>query len=135
MAGEGAIPSWFGKLHPKYNTPANAILFCLAFSAAGPWFGRTALGWFVDMSSIGAAIGYGYTNICAFITMKRENELGQHKILATMSVLGTLFSLFFLVMLLGPGMPGCLSTPSYILLFVWIFMGIAFYKAKNRKEG
>lgn len=134
MATEGTIPAWFGKLHPKYHTPVNSILFCLIFSLCGPWFGRTALGWFVDMSAIGAAVGYGYTNICAYRTMKDCGELKTHKSLRVMTILGTLFSLFFLVMLLVPGMPGCLPAPSYIMLFVWIALGVIFYVAQNRKK-
>ncbi len=132
MAEQGTIPAWFCRLHPKYKTPANSILFCLAFSVIGPWFGRTALGWFVDMSAIGAAAGYGYTNLCAFLTMKRDRELSSRKGFAVLAVLGGLFSVFFLVMLLVPGMPGCLTLPSYIMLAVWLILGVLFYCSRKR---
>ncbi|MDO4418417.1 MAG: amino acid permease, partial [Eubacteriales bacterium] len=62
MSREKVLPAWFGRLHPGYKTPANAIVFVLVIALAAPFFGRTALGWIVDMSSIGAAIGYGYTS-------------------------------------------------------------------------
>lgn len=127
MANEGCIPAWFGKLNPKYHTPSNAILFCLIVSIAGPFFGRTALGWFVDMSAIGGAIGYGYTTCSAFVTLKREDELIKRMPLAILAGLGTIFSVGFLVLLLLPGMPGCLTAPSYIMLGCWIVFGILFY--------
>ena len=134
MAGEGTIPAWFGKLHHRYKTPANAIIFCFLFSAVGPWFGRTALGWFVDMSAIGAAVGYGYTNLCAFLTMKKDHEIRTHIGFAFTSVLGGIFSVFFLMMLLVPGMPGCLTAPSYIMLVIWLLMGALFYWFRSRKK-
>ena len=62
MARDGYIPASFARLHPQHGTPSNAIVFCLALSAVGPWLGRTALGWFVDMSAIGGAIGFGYAS-------------------------------------------------------------------------
>ncbi|MBQ4091930.1 MAG: APC family permease, partial [Firmicutes bacterium] len=57
MAKDGYLPSIFGKLDGKYSTPVNAILFCLLISLSGPILGREALGWFVDMSAIGASMG------------------------------------------------------------------------------
>ena len=65
MSKEKVLPAWFGKLDPRFKTPSNAILFVLVIALAAPFFGRTALGWIVDMSSIGAAIGYGYTSLAA----------------------------------------------------------------------
>ena len=58
MSREGYLPEWFGKVNEKYGTPRNAILFCILVSLSGPILGREALGWFVDMSAIGASIGY-----------------------------------------------------------------------------
>jgi len=133
LGQEGTLPAWFGKVHPRYRTPAHAILFCLAFSLIGPWFGRTALGWFVDMSAIGGAIGYGYTTLATLMTLKREGELGHRAPLTVAAVLGTVFSAGFLVLLLVPGMPGCLTTPSYIMLAVWIALGIVFYVSRAKK--
>ena len=133
MAEQNVLPKWFGKLHPKYRTPAHAILFCLAFSLVGPFFGRTALGWFVDMSAIGAAIGYGYTNLCARKALRQDAEAPRKGGLKLITVMGVVFSVFFLVMLLVPGMPGCLTLPSYILLLVWIVLGAVFAICRKGK--
>ncbi|MBR6095571.1 MAG: APC family permease [Oscillospiraceae bacterium] len=133
MAQEKVLPSWFGTLHAKHKTPAHAILFVLLIALIAPFFGRTALGWIVDMSSIGAAIGYGYTSLAALKFAKRE---GNRRILFT-GVLGTLFSLVFCVLLLVPiPMFHCsLGRESYICLLIWIALGIVFYlrSAKKRK--
>ncbi|MCL7660373.1 amino acid permease, partial [Klebsiella pneumoniae] len=45
MAVAGMIPAWFGKLHPRYRTPVNSIIFIGALSALAPFLGSAALGW------------------------------------------------------------------------------------------
>lgn len=135
MARDGYMPKWFAYVHPKYHTPSHAILFCFLVSVCGPFFGRTALGWFVDMSAIGGAIGFGYTCAACFSTMRERKELAKRPMLAFFALLGALFSLGFCVLLLVPGLPGCLEGPSYMMLAVWVVLGIAFYSSREiRKE-
>ena len=131
MARDGYIPSAFAKLHPQHGTPANAILFCFLFSAVGPWFGRTALGWFVDMSAIGGAIGFGYAAASCYLTirLRKIQGLEEHPRtgLCVLALLGTLLSICFIVLLLVPGMPGCLNVQAYMMLGVWIVLGAIFF--------
>lgn len=131
MARDRAIPAWFGELHPKYGTPAHAILFCFVLSAVGPWFGRTALGWFVDMSAIGGAIGFGYATASCAYTLRQLGE--RRPVLKGLAILGTLCSLGFVALLLVPGLPGCLNVPSYVMLGIWIVLGVAFYAVMRRR--
>ena len=130
MARDGYIPSMFAKLHPRYGTPVTAIFFCLTVSAVGPWLGRTALGWFVDMSAIGGAIGFGYAAASCFVTIRqrrvRRLEDRPRTALRLSALLGTVFSLGFVALLLIPGMPGCLCMQSYVMLGVWIVLGTLF---------
>jgi hypothetical protein len=42
-------------------------------------------------------------------------------------IIGCIFSLFFLSLLVIPGMPGYLSFQSRVVLLVWIAIGVAFY--------
>lgn len=134
MSKEKVIPGWFGKLHSKYKTPSNAILFVLIIALIAPFFGRTALGWIVDMSSIGAAIGYGYTSLAAFSYAKKEKNVG---IMIT-GVIGAVMGLAFIILLLVP-IPifNCsLGKESYISLIAWIIIGVVFYfTAKKRNLG
>lgn len=132
MATEKVLPAWFGELHGKYKTPAHAIVFILLVALIAPFFGRTALGWIVDMSSIGAAIGYGYTSLAAYKYARKEKNTG---IMVT-GLIGSLMALVFIVLLLVPiPMFNCsLGRESYISLVAWIVMGILFYFiAKSRK--
>lgn len=132
MAKENVIPAWFGKLHEKYKTPANAIIFIMIIAMIAPFFGRTALGWVVDMSSLGAAIGYGYTSIAALKFAREEKNGG----IQFTGILGTIFAILFVVLLLVPiKMFGCsLGTESYICLIVWVILGAIFYLATKKKR-
>lgn len=132
MANEHVLPRWFGELHKKYKTPSNAILFVLIIALIAPFFGRTALGWIVDMSSIGAAIGYGYTSLSAFKYAKQEKNRG---IMAT-GIIGSVMALIFIILLLVPiPMFNCsLGKESYICLIAWIVLGAGFYFISKRRQ-
>ena len=123
MAKAGSMPGWFGKLSSKYGTPVNAIWFVMAMSLFAPWFGREILLWIVDMTSVGAAIVFAYTTASAAIIGKRN---GSWKY-TIFGIVGCIFSLFFLSLLIIPGMPGYLSFQSRVVLFAWIFIGVVFY--------
>ncbi len=132
MAQEQMVPTWLGKLHPKYKTPMNAILFVMAISVLAPFFGRTALSWIVDMSSTGAAIGFGYTSLAAAKIAAKEENKG---IMIT-GITGFILSMAFLVLLLVPikGLNCCLNREAYICLAVWVFLGIIFYISSKKRR-
>ena len=123
MAKEGSLPKWFEHLSPKYGTPTNAILFTMTMSLFAPWFGREILLWIVDMTSVGAAIVFAYTTGSAAVIGYRNGS----KKYTVFGIVGCLFSLFFLSLLIIPGMPGYLTFQSRVVLFVWILIGVVFY--------
>jgi amino acid transporter len=95
----------------------------MILSLFAPWFGREILSWIVDMTSVGAAIVFGYTTAAAaFIAYKHKHftQMG-------VGILGCLFSVFFLSLLIVPGMPGYLTFQSRVILLAWIAIGLIFY--------
>ena len=133
MSREGYLPKWFGEVDAKYGTPKNAILFCVIISLSGPILGREALGWFVDMSAIGASIGYFFTCSSTLITARKNGD--GTVFLKAMAWTGVVFSLAFMVLQLIPipGLSGVhFGKESYIMLVIWILIGLAFY-FKQRK--
>ena len=123
MAKEKALPAVFGELHSKYRTPVTAILFVLLLSLIAPWFGRKVLSWVVDMTSVGGAIGFFYTCASAILVSYKNKDYG-HTVLA---VIGTAVSVWFMSLLLVPGMPGFLYPEAFVCLGIWILLGIIFY--------
>ena len=133
MSRDGYLPSWFGKVDKKYGTPKNAMIFCVIVSLSGPILGREALGWFVDMSAIGASIGYFFTCASTLVTARRNKDATTF--LKIMAIIGVIFSVTFMVLQLIPipGLSGVhFGKESYIMLVIWVALGIIFY-LKERK--
>lgn len=133
MAKESALPQWFAKVDKKTHTPKNAIIFIMVISLIAPWFGREALGWIVDMSSVGAAIGFGYTSLATFRTIRRNKD-EKHPVLMITSVVGSICGLIFVCLLIVPGMPSFLAKESWVCLIVWTLLGIIFYVTNKRSN-
>ena len=132
MSKEHVLPAAFSRLHPKYKTPYVAILFTMVIALIAPFFGRTALGWIVDMSSLGAAIGYGYTALAAR-KFAREEGVGYIQVTG---VIGFVMAVIFAVLLLIPipGLHCSLGKESYLCLVVWIILGVLFYFTSRKRR-
>ena len=133
MSRDGYLPEWFGKVDAKYGTPKNAMIFCIIVSLSGPILGREALGWFVDMSAIGASIGYFFTSASTLVTARRDGDTTLF--LKTMATMGVVFSVIFMILQLIPipGLSGVhFGKESYIMLIVWIAMGFCFYLMQRK---
>ena len=123
-----AIPSFFGKLDPKHHVPRNAIIFMMALAIIAPFFGREVLGWLVDMTAVGADMGFTYTTAAAFVMAKRAGDKKQMVI----SAIGCGFAIFFICLLVLPFAPGFLSPQAWALLLVWLAMGAIFFAIKHK---
>ena len=128
MAGDGIIPSWFGRLN-REGTPANAIVFVTCASFAIPFFGRTVTGWPVDVSSLGAAIAYGYTSAAAFALARGEPGRGAFAQRAA-GIAGVAMAAGFCLLMLVPNYISgdTLSAESYLVLSVWCLLGFLQYR-------
>lgn len=138
MGREGYLPKKFGTVDKKHNVPQLAIIFCLVISLVGPFLGRNALSWFVDMASIGTSIGFGFTCLAAFITMTKDKD--GNIFAKILTLLGFAFACLFIVIQLIPigNLGVSFSVPSYIIFGVWIALGVLFFIwqtiVKKRKE-
>ena len=131
MSRDRVIPKMFSRLHSRYKTPHNAILFILAVSIIAPFMGRTVLGWIVDMASLGAAVAYGYTSLVAYKYAGNNNNLP----VQITGALGLIFSVLFAVLLVVP-IPYfniSLGGESYFFLLVWTIIGWYFYSSRMGK--
>ena len=132
MSRRSVIPKWFGYLDPKYKTPRNAICFIMLVSLPAPFLGRVVLGWLVDMSSLGAAIGYGYTSAATLKYAIRERK----KLGIMTGIAGVISALVFAVILLVPirNLKCSLGVQSYVCLILWTILGILFKFLSNRRR-
>lgn len=133
MAKEDYLPKIFAGIDGKHGTPRNAILFCFLISLSGPLLGREALGWFVDMSAIGASMGFFFTALSAWKIMRVDRD--STVFMRIMAALGMLFSAVFMILQLIPipGLSGVhFGRESYFMLIVWVVIGVFFYLIRVR---
>lgn len=130
MSRGKTLPAFFSDLHPIHNTPYKSIWFVAFFTLPSVWFGREALLWIVDMSSVGVSVAYFFTCFTAYRILswsKKNSHTEVAPLKKGIALLGGLFSIMFLVLLLIPGSPAQLKMPSLIALMVWVFLGSVFY--------
>ncbi len=141
------LPDTFARLHPKYNTPYVGILFACLVCLIAPWFGREVLLWIVDMSALGVTIAYFYACFVAFKLFRWSaddsgrtlagDSQGVQSVVSpvrkTLSLLGVLSAVSFFGLLVVPGSPAFLGTPSWIALLVWILIGAIFYLSRVKQ--
>lgn len=136
MAKDGFLPKTFSRIDSKHGTPRNAIIFCIIISLSGPVLGREALGWFVDMSAIGASIGFLCTSASALKVSGKDNTKNINVFRAA-AVIGVIFSLAFMVLQLVPipGLEGVhFVNESYLMLIIWCGLGLAFFAVQKIKK-
>ncbi len=131
MAQDGMLPDFLAKVHPKYQTPSNAILFIGFIGVLAPLLGRTSLVWFVDAGSFSLMIAYLLVVVSFIILRKNEPEM-ERPFKATgglwLGGFGVIASLGMASLYL-PGMPAALVWPQeWLMVLAWFTLGALSYQ-------
>ncbi|MFQ8432958.1 APC family permease [Amaricoccus sp. W119] len=130
MAHAKMLPAFLGKLHPKYNTPVNAILMVGALSIIAPLFGRQALVWLVDAGGLGIVVAYATVAASFLVLRRREPEMPRPFRVAYGEAVGwgALVLACGIVLLYMPGSPAALIWPyEWAIAGGWALLGLGFY--------
>ena len=137
IAKENLLPKRFSVLN-KSRIPGNAIIFIMLISLLIPFIGRNVLGWWTDVTTVGAALAYGYVS-AATIFSARAARNEKYMLLGTA---GLIFSLMFAVLMPIKDLMSAsdLSIKSYFVLALWSIIGcivfrIIFQRDKERRFG
>ena len=137
LSDDGLFPKWFGKRTSGY-VPKNAILFICIVSLILPYFGRTAISWIVDVTTVGATIAYA---LAAASALKIAREEGNKKNVV-IGLIGMIISVLFALEFLIPNILSIstLSMESYLILTIWSILGFLYFRVflhedKERKMG
>ncbi len=131
MTEDGMLPGWFGKSN-KDHVPGNAILLISLISIVLPFFGRTAISWIVDVTTVGATIAYAFASASAWKCAKDEENRRMSAVGMAGIVVSVLFALEFLI----PNITSVktLSTESYLILAAWGILGFAYFWLVLRQD-
>ena len=127
----GESPKAFKKLN-KRGIPANAIYVLVAVSVFIPFLGRTAIGWIVDVTTLGATVLYALVSYAVFKNAKSEKSKREE---AT-GIIGMIIMVCFIILLLSPGLLPfhAMETESYILFIIWAVIGLFYFHYLIRRS-
>ena len=116
----------------RFLGTTECILFIMIISISVSFLGRNALVWFVDLTSLGAIIGFGYTSASAFRIARKD----KNSFIAVTGAIGTVISVIFaLVHLISRiGYIETMQTQSFFMLALWCLLGFVFYWRTIRKS-
>ena len=112
-------------LSEKFAKTTYSILFIMVICIAISFLGRNVLTWFVELTSFGAVVAYGYASAAAFKMARAE---GNRAIVAT-SAISTVIAVAFVLVHLIPRVVAleAMDGPSFLLLSLWCLLGFVFY--------
>ena len=130
-ARDGILPERFAELNDRH-IPANAMLLVAAVSAVIPFVGRTAIGWIVDVTTLGATMLYGFVSAAAYKTARKLKKRRE----SVTGLIGFAVMLVFGLYLLFPNLFGdaMLETETYILFMVWTVIGIFYFRGIVKRD-
>jgi amino acid transporter len=128
MAKRKALPSVFAKRNEGDGAPVAAVLFVGIIALFAPWFGRSALAWIVDMTSLGTSVVFLYVCLAAWKFAKNEGNEKMRK----WGIAGMICSAIYIALMVIPGSAAALYKQAWIMLAIWVVLGIIFWGIKHK---
>ena len=112
-------------LSERFNKTSNSIIFIMIISVLISFLGGNALNWFVELTALGAVIGFGYTSASAFKMARRNGNIA---VMAS-GAIGTIITVAFAAVQLIPKLTAleAMGAPAFLLLALWCLLGFLFY--------
>lgn len=132
------LPPVVGRVSARWETPVVGVIITVLLCSPSPFFGRSALTWIVDMSSVGVTVAYGATCLVAYRLAggSRVADAGffgsRRTLVRVLAVIGGVISAGFLLLLILPFSPGALGRESFIALAVWVALGAILFLSRRR---
>ncbi|OAV51167.1 amino acid permease [Enteractinococcus helveticum] len=133
MARARMIPALFGKLHPRYRTPANAIILISILAALAPFLGSGMVNWIVNAGSPAIVIAYFLVSV-GFLLLRRhdpnmprpfrvggKNNTGG--VVIGVLAVGLTLGMFLIYLPLTPWSTD-LGWPAWVMFAMWMALGI-----------
>ena len=128
---DGILPRKFSEINGK-GVPVNAMRLIAAVSAVVPFVGGTAIGWIVDVTTIGATLVYGFVSAAALKTAKARGD-GLEKWTGCIGlVLMTGFGLYILLPNLVTH--STMARETYFLFVAWSVLGFLHFRTILRRD-
>jgi len=109
----------------KFANTTFSITFIMVISIVMSFLGRNTLNWFIELTTFGAIVGFGYTSLSAYKLARSE---GNRAIQAS-SAVGSAIVTSFAVVQMIPNLTvfETMGAESFLLLSFWCLLGFVFY--------
>jgi APA family basic amino acid/polyamine antiporter len=126
MSRDGLLPKFFGKVHPKFRTPATATW--IAGFVVGIPAGILDIGTLADLSNIGTLFAFVLVSAGVIILRYREPER-RRGFRAPGGIIAPVLSVLFCFLLMA-GLP----ILTWLRFFLWLIIGLGVYFAFGRRN-
>ncbi|MBR4748827.1 MAG: amino acid permease [Abditibacteriota bacterium] len=125
MSRDRVLPPYFSVLNERH-IPGRAFGLIAAATIITPFVGRTAIGWIVDITTLGAILVYAYVSACAY----RQARIQADRTEMFTGAAGMLVMIGFGIYSLVPDLfsVGVMETVSYFMFVVWAVLGFIYFR-------
>ncbi len=131
MAKDRIVYAGFGELDRRH-IPGKAMILVGAVSVLIPFAGRTAIGWIVDVTTIGATLIYALTCAAAIKLAKKSGNAGEVKAGRAGLFIMAVFGAYLLI----PDIitRSSISKEAFFMFIVWSVLGFAYFRQILKKD-
>ena len=128
---QGEAPCRLARLN-RNRVPGYAVCIITAISFFVPLIGRTAIGWIVDVTTLGATLMYGLISFAVYKDAKESHDTLERNT----GIIGIVLMVCFVLLLLIPGLLpfDAMETESYVLFIAWALLGIVYFSRVLRRN-
>ena len=136
MSDTKMVPGVFSKIHPRFRSPVNALLFLGAISVLAPFLGRAMLIWIVDAANFACCLAYCLVSASYLIIRKKYPSLNrpfQNRHYKLVGLIAAVMSGAMMLMYIIPGTSCTLVWQEWIIVGGWLLLGVLFFLVSKRK--
>ncbi|MBO4905071.1 MAG: amino acid permease, partial [Lachnospiraceae bacterium] len=125
LGRDGVAPSRLSKINAK-GSPQTSVFAIMIISFIIPFIGRTAIGWIVDVTTLGATILYGFLSYAVLRDAQRRKDNTN----MIFGLIGSALMIGFVIFLLAPKLMTYEAMPSesYFIFAVWSLIGLVVFR-------
>jgi amino acid transporter len=122
-------PPALARVHPRYGTPAVAVVCLAMLTGLGACFGDAVLIPITEVGSLAAGLGWCAACIALIVRRRRMGAL------SWVGVMGATVSGAIVVIKVVPAVPGSFSLYEWIAFAVWVAIGLVVWFVSRGTEG
>ncbi|MBR3224774.1 MAG: amino acid permease [Atopobiaceae bacterium] len=131
LARDGILAPNFAVVN-KRHIPHRALLLAMGISLLIPLVGRTAIGWIIDVTTIGATVVYAFVSASAI----RQAKSNHNRLELVVGWVGLIVMIVFGIRMVALALLDAsgIAAPSYLLFTIWSILGIFYFRTVFKRD-